>query len=144
MQESNFEIEPGEISHKYLDNSLSWSSPHTSNHLGAKPENLGSKKNQEQVYSGYTGVQRTLEGIYGVETLTGTLKRSHSVGVSQITVFDRHHPARQSLAGELERSTSVDVNGDAKGKNLRSFVEKSFIPKPNKSKQQGKCLDNQR
>lgn len=138
VQESNLESNPGDILHKYQDNSLGWSSSSTSGYIGGTPGNSVTEK--AMVYSGSGGSG----GIYGVETLNGTLKRSHSVGVSQPTTFDRQHPMRQSLAGELERTLSGDMNGVSKGRNLRSFVEKSFIPKPNKSKPQGKSSDHQR
>jgi len=138
VPESNHESNPGEILHKYQNNAHCWNSSSTSGYIGGTPGN--SVTEQAMVFS----VSGSSGGIYGVETLNGTLKRSHSVGVSQPTTFDRQHPMRQSLAGELERTISGDMNGVSKGRNLRSFVEKSFIPKPNKSKPQGKSSDHQR
>ena len=97
----------------------------------------------------------TSNGICGSETPTGTLKRSQSVGVTQPGTFDRAHPARQSIAAVRptalagQRKSMIDgqlaagqsfLNGGqgelyaASRKPGKSFVEKSFIPKPSNLK----------
>ena len=81
--------------------------------------------------------------LCGAETLTGTLKRSQSVGVSRSAAggFDRQLPARQSFAGDLERRIPGDVTGGGVERSYRSLAERSFIPKPSKP---GKLVDIQR